>query len=427
MKSILFFSCLLSSVFGAVSPSFGPALTGNAEGNTVVLWSGYNGSNSVIQQSARAEGGSWASPLVLSSPGRDSTYPQVAMNASGELLYLWTMFNGSYYDVQVAAGLFGQMPPASATLSNKASSFAQVAIDSNGNGLAIWQEVTDSGNAVFAATYSTTTGWSVFPSKVSTPTNFFTSPCVAIHPSSGDAVAIWQEIDESGVISVKAATLPFLGVWSAPQTLSTPGLTATTPCIAYGSGGEAVGVWQIVNGQTTALQVSSLNEGIWSPLHLFALPDVNLLTPRLAVNASGEVLIGAKASQGTTSSIVTLQRDSFGIWNSFQTISGDDSNATLPMVQLNSQQQAIVVWKNGASQENGVIRSSRAVLPGSWTTPETISTPSLQNGCPTIALDEAGQAVAVWQVSANSQTQFQSSVLPSFNSSWQPVVPVQRR
>lgn len=88
----------------------------------------------------------------------------------------------------------------------------RVAMDDNGNGVAVWEARSPSGlSLIFASTF-TAGVWSA-PTVISDASSNSNQPRLAISKTSGNAVAIWFSTNSSGVDSIVASQ--FNGAWTS--------------------------------------------------------------------------------------------------------------------------------------------------------------------------------------------------------------------
>ncbi len=66
-----------------------------SDGASTVVWRRSNGSNDIAQAAGAPPGGSFSSPIDLSSPGRNAVLPDVAMDGNGDATAVWWRFDGS--------------------------------------------------------------------------------------------------------------------------------------------------------------------------------------------------------------------------------------------------------------------------------------------------------------------------------------------
>lgn len=150
------------------SPVFtGPATPGarlavDREGNATAIWTQGQSSGSVIQTSRYvAAAQAWTPPAVRSMPGLASG-PDVAADASGNVVAIWRRFDGTHHRIQAARYLSASdtwTPPLDLSAPGEHSSFGRVVVDPGGNATVLWwTELTATTSVVRTARLTAATG-----------------------------------------------------------------------------------------------------------------------------------------------------------------------------------------------------------------------------------------------------------------------------
>ena len=79
-----------------------PQLAVDARGDAVAVWVRYDGNFFIMQASVRPAGGAWRKPIDLSAPGQSAHEPQVAVDPQGDGVAIWDRLNGTNQLVQAA-------------------------------------------------------------------------------------------------------------------------------------------------------------------------------------------------------------------------------------------------------------------------------------------------------------------------------------
>lgn len=80
-----------------------PQVAVNGAGNATVVWERSNGTNEIIEAaSGLAASGSWQTPVSLSAAGKEAGEPQVALDAQGNAVAVWKRFDGADYIAEAA-------------------------------------------------------------------------------------------------------------------------------------------------------------------------------------------------------------------------------------------------------------------------------------------------------------------------------------
>lgn len=235
-----------------------PQLTVDSNGNATAVWV----QNGIINAASQPFGKSWGASTALSLSGASS--PQMAEDAAGNVVAVW-VFNGV---IQSATHLFGgSWPGTPDTISATGADSPQVAIGANGNVVAVWHGVVASINAVFAANKSISQTWNA-PQVISSPTLNSVYPKVAVD-ANGNAVAIWFRFQfvntvYSNVV-LQGATGPFNGNWTTPVDISLAGMYNPALLVSnvdYDGNGNAAACWNTsFDGSTFYYEAAVLPAG----------------------------------------------------------------------------------------------------------------------------------------------------------------------
>jgi hypothetical protein len=366
-----------------------------------------------IWATRRPAGGSFQQPVAVSPIGAVAadTPPVLAVSADGTAIALWpqpfTRIHSSHYapgqgwtseaELNVDAG------------ANEQSSDPAIAMDSNGNGVAVWTESTGSSAGtpdyafqVYARPYVASTGW-------------------------GDAIRL----------STYGAPVP-----------GTPYATAsaTSVSVAVDDAGDAVVAWEVGLTPTSSGQFIAAVQMIrydgamksWGPPAAFEFDNalatqVVAGSTSAAVDAQGNALVvwagQGPGDGGTGNSLVWSARSARtpGTWSAPQSISPIipfEAGAFVldqvadPIVAYDGAGNALAVWRMGT----GAIANRFAG--GSWQT-AVMLTPnqndSNSGGPPSLAFDALGNAVSIWQ----GHSTMQSARFDVSKGAWDPTVDLQ--
>lgn len=120
-----------------------PQVAIDGQGGITAAWSRADGGNYEAQAAFRPAGGSWQTPVTLSEAGYDAGDVQVAADWAGEVVAVWDTFPpASVRTIQAAvkSPLSGSWstPVTLATIGESVGD-PQIAIDSRGNAIAVWE------------------------------------------------------------------------------------------------------------------------------------------------------------------------------------------------------------------------------------------------------------------------------------------------
>jgi hypothetical protein len=277
----------------------------NGAGTAVAVWTHYNGTNYVVQQSTKPPGGSFALPQTVSPTGQNASGPAVAINGSGAVVVTWLRQDGT--------ANCGGAP---------GCNIAQAAVRQASSG-------------AFAAVQTLSAGGE----NASTPV-------AAIDPG-GRATLVWER-DNAGDAVIQSRFLTSAGVLdSGVQNLSAPGAGAGSPQVAVDSSNTAVAVWEISSG---VIQASARPSGgsFATPAQDISAPGTSsfLPLPEVAIDPSGNAIaVWSQSTNGGNALVIqAARRPANGSFGAVQNISVDTDFALDQAISIDGQGSAVVDW-----------------------------------------------------------------------------------
>jgi hypothetical protein len=383
-------------------------------GNAVALWEQSEGNDIIVQGAVRPAGESWQAPVNLSAPGQDAGDPQVAVDAQGNAVAVWTRrdnaANAIVQGAVRAAGGSWQAPVNLSAAGHTAVS-PQVAVDPQGNAVAVWQRFNSRGVLVVQGVVRPVGGGWRAPVELSaSDQNPSVHPQVAVD-ASGDAVAVWKDDGASSFI-VKGAVLPAGGAWQAPVDISAPGRSdpqaaafgQVFPQVAVDAQGNMVAVWDHPTGSASIVQGAVRTAGgTWQTPVNISVPGQDASDPQVAVDAQGNTIVVWGRSIGTKSIVQGAERAAGGPWQAPVNLSTASQSAVIPRVGVGPQGTAVAVWsvdRLSTQASSSIVQGAVRAAGGAWQTPVNISAAGFS---PDIAVDAQGSAVAVWGRSTSTR------------------------
>jgi len=102
-----------------------PAIALAPDGRMLATWARSDGTNTRIEVTARAPGGQFEQPQILSDAGQNTTTPQVALDAQGNAFLMWIRAGDFQWATRPAgAAAFGAVHPVDLPAGENASAFA---------------------------------------------------------------------------------------------------------------------------------------------------------------------------------------------------------------------------------------------------------------------------------------------------------------
>jgi hypothetical protein len=128
-----------------------PQVAVDPQGDAIVVWTYYDDIDHhfFVQADRRLAGGGWEAPVQLSAFGQHAQNPQVAFDAQGDAVVVWDRYDGSHRIVQAsrlkAGGPVWEVP-INLSAAGEDATGEQVALDSQGDAIAVWTRRDASGS-----------------------------------------------------------------------------------------------------------------------------------------------------------------------------------------------------------------------------------------------------------------------------------------
>jgi hypothetical protein len=386
-----------------ISTSGGDALTGevavDSAGNALALWARSQGKRWVIQAVYRPLHGLWQAPRDLSAPSSLAGAPQVAFDRDGNALAVWERSDGNHLFVQASSrsrpsGRWSK--PQDLSRGGGDCVFPQVAIDADGNALAVWLRSVNGFWSVQAAFRPRGSTWQP-PETIDREPAGAVSPQVVFDPR-GNAVAAWAALVGTKWAIMTADRLR-AGGWGKPEALALAGdYPRVRLRLAVDGRGAAVVVWEGLHALHSVIQaaVRSTPRQQWSGVRDLSDDSSDAVSPQLAVDGRGDVAVVWTRTNGKNWLVQASERPAGRPWEPARTLSGAGRDAVAPGVGLDARGDAIAVWTR-SNGSNTIVQASYRLQPaGMWSTPTSMSATGGDAVGPVVALDARGNATLVW-------------------------------
>jgi hypothetical protein len=361
----------------------------DAAGDVFAVWT----RSGTVQAAQRPAGGTWSAAQDISGSCIAGQGVELAVSPAGKAVAVWECPKGGNTIVQAATRRPGGSWSAPHDLSAPGhdAHVPQVALERAGTALVVWTR-SNGTDVILQAVLQRAGAWSS-PEAVSRQGLDVDRPDVALD-AHGNGVAVWQSSDGSNSI-IQAATRTAAGSWSAPQPLSSGGY-AERPQVGVDSAGEAVAVWSFRSANLRLEAAVRRAGGGWAPAQTLSSPGADAVQQWLAVNPRGNAIAAWRSFDGRTSVIQSMSRQRGGAWSAVQDISPRSPDLGAPKIALDAAGNAVAVWR-GLRSARERIQVVRHPARGAWSVPRLISSGAAEADLPDVALDAAGNGAAIWQ------------------------------
>lgn len=235
------------TALGPESPSTGSAdCAVDAAGNAIVVFSHYDGNKAQLQAARFEPAAGWSQPERLDQTDLNVSALSLALDAAGNAMVLWNAWLGDQRELWSNRFLVEggwQQAIALETTSDTNLVAVDVALASQGDGIGVWTEQTNDGaqSTAWAAPFTAEGNWGE-PERVASGSDALSSLAIGI-TDTGTAVAVWEALTQGGdaqqnrILSRQRSAAG----WSEPVLLADD---AAHVSLALSRGGRAVAVWR---------------------------------------------------------------------------------------------------------------------------------------------------------------------------------------
>jgi hypothetical protein len=287
-------------------------------------------------------------------------------------------------------------PPSDVSASDAADPQARLAVDGAGDITAAWVQSDGTTDTVDAASRPAGGSWET-PTVLSSslPQGSIRQVVIAVD-ATGNETAAWIRQTATGLWRVETSSRPVGGSWSSAATLTETTLGIRSLSLAAHAG-AVTALWVVADesnpfnppSQRLVQWASRPASGSWSAAANLTSTN-QAFGPQVAIDPAGSAIAVWDQYDGTNDAVVSSSRASGGSWAAPVTVSSTGGAA--PAISMNASGELVALWHS-----DGALESASRTAGGSWGSPTTVVTSGdIDFGIPTVALDNAGVATAVW-------------------------------
>ncbi len=373
-----------------IGPALHPQVAIDDSGNATAVWYQHDGTRNNILANRYVVGVGWGIPTLIEVDNTgDALYPQVAVDGSGNAIAVWYQHDGTRNNIwsnRYVAGVGWGTAELIETDDSGHAYRPQVAFDGSGNAMAVWEHFDFTRSSIWSNRYVVGTGWGTAELIETENLGDALFPQVAVD-GSGDATAVWQQLDGVRYNIISNRYVVGTG-WGTATLIETENLgSASTPQVAVDGSGYAMAVWYQSDGARNNVWSNRYVVGTgWGTATLIETDDSgNAIIPHVAVDGSGDAMAVWCQWDGTRTNIMSNRYIVGAGWGIPTLIETDNlGDALFPRVAVDGSGDAVVVWYQ---QDDDIINtniwSNRYVKPD--TTPPSLSLDRPSDGLTTEA------------------------------------------
>jgi len=411
-----------------------PEVAVDGAGNAIAIWIQSNGTDDRIWSNRYEVGVGWGNPEIVDAGGSSiySDAPQIAMDGSGNAIAVWSQYYHSqniFSRRYVVGSGWGTVEHVEENIYGSYS--PRVAMNSEGAAVVVWEM----GVEIWSNRYEVGTGWGS-PERVHRPVSGSHGPYVGVAmDGEGNAFCVWSQYDGSNYENVSARRYDVVSGWGTTQLLETDDLLdrAWGVDVAADSLGNAVAIWDQYNNsdyEHRSIFTSRYAFGSgWEPAQLLGANDSSSESyPQVAMDDGGNATAIWSRYDGATSSNISASRYVAGSgWGAIELVSENVEWCECPQIAIDGAGNAVAVWCQWQNSRND-IWSNHYVMGSGWGTPVLVETEDSANFYdPRVGVDNLGNAIAVWHQSDGAvdhiwSNRYETSVIPEFQEVIMPLM-----
>ncbi|GEM_PF-1169816 len=386
-----------------------PVIAMDAQGNAMAVWRMFEGGIGNLRASYRIPGVGWGDAVLLES--RDDGHavsPRVAMNPSGEVLVVWIQTDGIANSVW--AKRFtpdgGWEPEELIETQAGEAKAPDIAMDSKGNAIVVWQQNNAGRWEIWANHYrpKASFGWGS-ARRLDKGSGDATRPRIAMD-GEGNAMVVWQQ-PNNGTPDIMARRYEAgASSWGEISFVENETLEESSrPQVAMDDAGNAIAVWFHWDGWNVRPWANRYTPGDgWGTAADIGPDEGRIINQiRVAMNAAGEAMVVWGHEVDSRSDIWANRYSPDSGWGKPQRIETNAGGAGYAQVVVDAAGNALVVWRQTDGWQQS-IWANRYLAGRGWGQAELLENSHQgEANHPQIAMDAAGNAIAVWIQSDGSR------------------------
>ncbi|SFM32202.1 hypothetical protein [Marinobacter zhejiangensis] len=333
---------------GSSGHAYWPQIAVDSAGNAIAVWYQDDGTNyNLYANRYTASSGSWGTEELLeSSNAGDVVYPSIAFDSNDNAIVVWQQSDGTYESIYA-----NRYTPATGwgtaelieSGNNGNATQPKIVFDSADNAIAIWNQGNGSDD-IFINRYTAGAGWGTEEVIAIGSFGNAVSPQIAID-SNGNAIAVWLEQDGTKVSLYANRYTASTDVWGGEELIedSDDG-HAYSPQVVIDSNDNGIVVWhQSDSGNTNSVYAKRYTPGAgWGAEELIesSISD-DAEYPKIVIDGDDNVI--AVWHQDNHLYANRYAADT-GSWGAEALIGGGNFSVNGPQIAVGGDGNAITVW-----------------------------------------------------------------------------------
>jgi len=380
-----------------------PSIAMDPTGNAFAIWV-QNGSGFYpdIWTNRYVAGTGWETGTLMEVSDTNVGIPSIAIQDNGNAMAVWPQTNGIRDNIWASRYVVGSgwSTPVLIETNTAGNAYApNVAIDANGDAIAVWHKYDGTRNNIWANRFVPGTGWGAATLIETNNTQSASYPRIAMN-ANGDAIAVWDQYDGARNNIWANRYVVGTGTWGAAELIETDNAgSAVSPSIAVDVNGNAIAVWVQSDGTRfnlwTNRYVAGTGWGIAALIEYDNAGDVYQDSP-VVMDANGNAMVVWSQFDGIRSNVWANRYIAGTGWGSATLIENNVGYTASPSIAMNASGNAIAVWHQSDGTRTN-IWANRFVAGTGWGTASLIETDDIGDAIyPSVVMSTNGNAIATW-------------------------------
>ena len=384
-----------------------PQIAFDTSGNAIAVWRQFDGTRYIILARKFTPNSGWGVEEQIDNKNRGaSSKPQIAFDTLGNAIAVWIQRNSNGNNPNIFINRFtptGGWSGAEQIEGNDigGSGNPQIAFNTLGNATVIW-ESSLSGRRILVREF-TPNGGSSAEEQIDSNSNIFnnfnsTNPQIAFD-TVGNGIAIWEREDANRTNIWVSRFTPSRGWHNEEKIENDDTGSAYQPQIAFDILGNAFAIWRQSDGIRSNILVNRFTPSRgWHGAETIEENSGTAVSPQVSIDSKGNAIAVWHQLDGARESIWANRFTPTDDWGNAEEIEDDSEEVNSPQISMDSAGNAIAVWK----QDDGTranIRANRFTPRNGWGSAEEIEDDTGGTREPQVSMDRAGNAIAVWSQS----------------------------
>lgn len=295
--------------------------------------------------------GEWGIAAPIASV-RSLGYPEIAVDASGNAMVVWNDTDSSM-NAYIRANRYNAVSKIwEGTVTIKTNVYTvfylfplpKVVMDSTGNAIAVWlQRLSDGSYHIYASRYDVGGGAWGAAGALNTGTAMNIQSHQIAMDSSGNAIVVWEQADGS----IHANRYVAGAGWQGSQVIASQG---SMPHIGMNSAGDAIAVWSDYDGIADMVYANRYVAGTgWEGATLIETDPALAFYPRISLDPNGNAAVVWQQFDGSLINSWSNNYVAGQGWSTAQTIEDSSEEISLALaprlnVSMDDNGNAIAVW-----------------------------------------------------------------------------------